>query len=132
MIVLCLADGPRRFSELSVPLRGITATVLTRSVRALERDGFVTRTAYPGTPRRVEYTLTPLGHSLLGPLEVWRAWAEEHLDEVLDAREATTPRSPGDLPTDRPTGCPERSDRPDVPGLSTDAPSGPRSVASSA
>ncbi|GAA4218651.1 hypothetical protein GCM10022220_53680 [Actinocatenispora rupis] len=86
MVVRCLEGGPRRFSELRVPLRGVTAKVLTASLRGLERDGFVRRTAHPD--RTVEYELTPLGRSLLGPLDAACAWAAEHWEELLDAREA--------------------------------------------
>lgn len=92
--VQCLADGPRRFSELRVPLRNITPKVLTKSLRALERDGFVVRTECAGAPRHVAYRLTPLGRSLLGLLDAARDWAKEHLDWVLDAREAAQARLP--------------------------------------
>jgi DNA-binding HxlR family transcriptional regulator len=85
-IVTCLRDGPRRFSELRVPLRGITPKVLTESLRALERDGMVTRTEYAENPPRVEYELTALGHSLFEPMAVHCAWAAEHLPAVLAAR----------------------------------------------
>ncbi|SEL97517.1 transcriptional regulator, HxlR family [Nonomuraea pusilla] len=85
-IIRCLESGPRRFTELQVPLRGITPKVLTESLRAMERDGLVTRTAYPEVPPRVEYTLTDLGRSLLEPLEAACAWSRRHLPEVLDAR----------------------------------------------
>jgi DNA-binding HxlR family transcriptional regulator len=85
MVIRCLEDGPRRFSELRVPLRGITAKVLTASLRGLERDGFVRRTVRGS---RVEYALTPLGRSLLVPLAAACAWAREHWEELLDAREA--------------------------------------------
>jgi DNA-binding HxlR family transcriptional regulator len=87
MIIRCLEAGPRRFSELRVPLRGITAKVLTRSLRALERDGLVGRTVHAGPVRRVEYALTPLGRSLLGPMDVACEWTRRHWDELLDARE---------------------------------------------
>ncbi len=88
MIIRCLEHGPRRFSELRVPLRGITAKVLTQSLRTLERNGLVARTAYAGPTQRVEYELTPLGRSLLEPLDAACAWASEHWDELIDAREA--------------------------------------------
>ena len=78
-----------------IPLRGITAKVLTQSLRALERDGLVTRTAYAAPVRRVEYELTPLGRSLLGPMAAACTWAEQHWDELLDAREAYETPSPG-------------------------------------
>ncbi|MEK8105792.1 helix-turn-helix domain-containing protein [Micromonospora sp. M12] len=54
MIVLCLEGGPRRFTEIRVPLRAVTPKVLTQTLRAMERDGLVVRTAYRRTrPRRV-------------------------------------------------------------------------------
>ncbi|TDC11485.1 transcriptional regulator [Nonomuraea longispora] len=87
MIIQCLEEGPRRFSELLVPLRTITPKVLTKSLRALERDGFVVRTVHAGPARHVEYALTPLGRSLLEPLDAARAWAEAHMDALIDARE---------------------------------------------
>lgn len=88
MIIRCLEDGPRRFSELRVPLRGVTAKVLTQSLRALERDGFVARTVHRAPARHVEYELTALGRSLVGPLDIACAWTREHWDELIDAREA--------------------------------------------
>ncbi|MBT2452466.1 helix-turn-helix transcriptional regulator [Streptomyces sp. ISL-43] len=88
LILRCLQDGPRRFSELKVPLREITAKSLTQSLRALARDGFVARTEYEGPARRVEYALTPLGRGLLGPLDAACEWTREHWDELLDAQEA--------------------------------------------
>ncbi|GAA4861595.1 helix-turn-helix domain-containing protein [Kitasatospora terrestris] len=93
MVIRCLEGGPRRFSELRVPLRGITAKVLTQSLRALERDGFVSRREHRGPVRHVEYALTPLGRSLLGPLDTACAWAEQHWDELIDAREAGLERA---------------------------------------
>jgi DNA-binding HxlR family transcriptional regulator len=91
MIIRCLEHGPRRFSELRPPLRGITAKALTKSLRALERDGLIVRTAHPEPVRRVEYELTPLGRSLLEPMAAVCAWTQEHWEELLDAREASTP-----------------------------------------
>lgn len=91
MIIQCLEDGPRRFSELRVPLRSITSKVLTQSLRALERDGFIVRTVHTAPARHVEYELTSLGRSLLDLLNAARAWAEAHLDELIDAHEAHDP-----------------------------------------
>ncbi|GAA3104723.1 DNA-binding HxlR family transcriptional regulator [Kribbella aluminosa] len=85
MVLRCLEDGPRRYSELRVPLARISPKMLTQSLRALERDGFVARTAYE---RRVSYELTALGRSLLEPIRGLCEWAEEHWDELLDARES--------------------------------------------
>lgn len=89
MIIRCLQHGPRRFSELRVPLRSVTAKVLTQSLRSLERDGLISRTDHPGPVRRVEYELTPLGRSMLGPMDAACEWAAAHWDELLDAQEAS-------------------------------------------
>ncbi len=86
MVVRCLEDGPRRFSELRVPLRGVTAKALTKSLRLLERDGLVERVVRAGA---TAYALTPLGRSLLAPMDAACAWARDHWDELLDAREAS-------------------------------------------
>ncbi|GAA1742024.1 helix-turn-helix domain-containing protein [Luedemannella helvata] len=89
-VLVCLRDGPRRFSELGVPLRPITPKVLTGTLRAMERDGFVRRTDHGGMPPRVEYALTDLGRTLLTPLAAACAWSREHLGELLAARDAAS------------------------------------------
>jgi len=89
LILRCLQDGPRRFSELKVPLRDVTAKSLTKSLRKLERDGFVVREEHEGAERRVDYALTPLGLGLLGPLDAACEWTREHWDELIDAQEAS-------------------------------------------
>ncbi len=86
MVIRCLQDGPRRFSELRVPMARVTPKVLTQTLRAMERDGLLTRTAHDEVPPRVEYELTELGRSLIGPLDVACAWGREHLPAVLAAR----------------------------------------------
>lgn len=91
-ILVCLRDGPRRFSELQVPLAPVTPKVLTESLRAMERDGLVTRTAHPGIPPRVEYALTALGHSLFAPLAASCAWNAAHGAELRKARDAYAER----------------------------------------
>ncbi|MFI6454011.1 winged helix-turn-helix transcriptional regulator [Streptosporangium amethystogenes] len=88
MVVLCLEGGRRRFNELRGPLRGVTPKVLTQTLRAMERDGLVTRTAYDENPPRVEYELTALGRSLLTLIAAARAWSGEHLPALLEARDA--------------------------------------------
>ncbi|MFJ1896637.1 MULTISPECIES: winged helix-turn-helix transcriptional regulator [unclassified Streptomyces] len=91
MVVLCLQDGARRFSELRVPLAAITPKVLTATLRAMERDGLVTRTAHDENPPRVEYALTPLGRSLLTLIDAARSWSGDHLPALLEARRTYEP-----------------------------------------
>ncbi|WP_020556469.1 winged helix-turn-helix transcriptional regulator [Embleya scabrispora] len=89
MIIRCLEGGPRRFSELRVPMHGVTAKVLTRSLRTLERDGLISRTALDTPVRRVTYALTPLGRGMLVPMNAACAWTAANWDELLDARESS-------------------------------------------
>ncbi len=84
LVLRCLEEGPRRFSELRVPMHRTSAKELTRSLRNLERDGMVQRMA---AGRSVTYALTPLGRSLLEPLDALCAWTADHWDELLDARD---------------------------------------------
>jgi DNA-binding HxlR family transcriptional regulator len=86
LVLRCLEHGPRRFSELRVPLRRVTPKVLTQSLRSLTRFGLVKRTAHADST--VEYELTPLGRTMLEPMAAACAWAAEHWDELLDARES--------------------------------------------
>ncbi|HEY8479767.1 MAG TPA: helix-turn-helix domain-containing protein [Spirillospora sp.] len=87
LVVLSLEDGPRRFTELRDRIGGVTPKVLTQTLRAMERDGLVTRTIYAEVPPRVEYALTPLGRSLRTPIEAIARWAEENVGAVIAARE---------------------------------------------
>jgi len=88
MIVIALSSGPLRFGELRQRVDGISGKVLTDTLRDLERDGIVERTAYAEMPPRVEYQLTALGRSLRGPLAALGRWAQEHIEEVVQARTA--------------------------------------------
>ncbi|MGA4844238.1 winged helix-turn-helix transcriptional regulator [Streptomyces sp. G45] len=87
LIVTALADGPQRYSDLARKLASVSQKMLTQSLRNLERDGLLTRTVTPSVPVRVDYALTPLGQSLVPLMRAIKAWAEEHMDEVLAARE---------------------------------------------
>ncbi|WP_141577227.1 helix-turn-helix domain-containing protein [Actinomadura sp. WMMA1423] len=87
LVVLILSDGTRRFTELRDLIGGVTPKVLTQTLRAMERDGLLTREVFAEVPPRVEYTLTPLGHSLRGPIGAITEWAEENVGAVVSARE---------------------------------------------
>jgi DNA-binding HxlR family transcriptional regulator len=99
-LVLCALGGGRnaagepgepralRFSELSRQLAGVSQKMLTQTLRSLERDGMLTRTATATVPVTVSYELTDLGlslHQLMGGL---KGWAEAHMDDVLAHRSA--------------------------------------------
>ncbi|MCT2279502.1 winged helix-turn-helix transcriptional regulator [Micromonospora chalcea] len=79
---------PMRYSELSRTLAGVSQKMLTQTLRALERDGLVTRTVEPTVPVTVTYELTALGLSLLKTIEGLKTWAETHMDDVFASRAA--------------------------------------------
>jgi DNA-binding HxlR family transcriptional regulator len=88
MIVIALSGGPVRFGELRQAVDGISGKVLADTLRDLERDGIVARTAYNEMPPRVEYELTALGRTLREPLTALGRWAETYIEDVMSARES--------------------------------------------
>jgi len=86
MIVFALSQKSRRNGELKRIVSGISHKVLTQTLRRLERDGVVARKVYPVVPPQVEYSLTPLGTSLVDLLSNLRVWAKERYGEVEKAR----------------------------------------------
>ncbi len=104
-VVLHLRTDTMRFSELQRDIGIISQKALTATLRALERDGFVTRTSYPTIPPRVEYALTDLGREALKAFEAFEMFATRHWHRVLEAREMFDNRDDAlDLP-----GLSERS-----------------------
>ena len=91
-----LGQGTMRFSELHRAIDGITARMLTVTLRGLERDGIVTRTIHPVIPPRVEYALTPMGRTLLDTIGQLVTWADSHLPEIDAARAAYDARHPAE------------------------------------
>ncbi len=88
LVVILLADGPKRFSQLKRAIDGVSQRMLTLTLRGLERDGLVTRTVFPTIPPRVDYELTALGQSLREPIEALGDWAFTHRPAIQDARDA--------------------------------------------
>jgi DNA-binding HxlR family transcriptional regulator len=87
MVVYLLArNGPMRFNVLARCATGISAKVLTQTLRRLERDGLVTRSVEPTRPPAVTYALTPLGATLSPVLEGIRQWAETNVPAILTHR----------------------------------------------
>jgi DNA-binding HxlR family transcriptional regulator len=65
MAVLAEAGAPLRFSRVMEKVEGISQKSLTKTLRALERDGLATRKIFAEVPPRVEYSITPLGIDML-------------------------------------------------------------------
>jgi len=87
MLVIALLDGrTRRFMDIRRALPDISQRMLTVTLRHLERDGIVERTAYPTVPVTVEYRLTPLGTTLIQSVNALVRWTVEHEHEIAAAR----------------------------------------------
>jgi DNA-binding HxlR family transcriptional regulator len=87
LVVGELGNGPRRFNEIRRALGSISQRMLTLTLRGLERDGLVTRTAYPTIPPKVEYELTKLGRSLIEPVSGIGLWARQNRAAIQQARD---------------------------------------------
>jgi DNA-binding HxlR family transcriptional regulator len=86
MILWELAAGPRRYAEVGRAMPGVSAKMLTQTLRSLDRDGFVARTVTPSVPVQVEYALTPLGDRIVPLIATMIDWANQHIDGVHAAR----------------------------------------------
>jgi DNA-binding HxlR family transcriptional regulator len=86
LVVVALQGDTRRFSQLHTHIEGISKKMLTQTLRGLERNGLVKRVVYPIVPPMVEYSLTPLGKTLIGPIWALRDWSEQYIEEVERAR----------------------------------------------
>lgn len=85
-LMVFMARGVHRHSRLLACMPGVSKKVMTDTLRALERDGLVTRRIFAEVPARVEYSLTTLGWTLTEPMVALSDWAEAHSGEVNKAR----------------------------------------------
>ena len=85
-VVVALCERPRRFNDLKRHVAGISQQMLTRTLKALERDGMVERTVRTNTPPQVDYALTALGRSLSEAVRQLADWAAEHHAVIRENR----------------------------------------------
>ena len=86
LVVSTLGEGPRRFNELRREIPSVSQRMLTLTLRNLERDGLVSRAVTPSIPPRVDYALTPLGHSLREPIQALSDWAIANIEAIHEAQ----------------------------------------------
>lgn len=87
LIVYALTQRKKRYSELKQQIVGVSPKMLIQNLRSLERRGLIEREIYPTVPPRVDYSLTPLGESLIEPLAILGEWAHRHISDVNAAME---------------------------------------------
>ncbi|MBX5152975.1 helix-turn-helix transcriptional regulator [Rhizobium lentis] len=82
-----LEHEKKRFNELQREIGDVSKQMLSKTLRHLEQDGFISRTVYPEVPPRVEYELTEMGRSFLIPMKALIGWADRNHSEIMRARE---------------------------------------------
>jgi DNA-binding HxlR family transcriptional regulator len=87
LIMGMLETGPLRFTALQKTIPGISQRMLTHTLKNLQRDGLLSRRSFAEIPPRVEYSLTPLGQTLLPVVIELARWAWEHKDELQQNRD---------------------------------------------
>ena len=95
LVVSTLGDGSLRFNELPRLIGDISQKMLSSTVKALERDGMVSRTVLSSVPPQVEYELTDLGRELLVPVLALAEWTKQYSPRILAARAAYDARVDG-------------------------------------
>lgn len=94
LIIAVLEGGPLRYTDLQRQIPGISQRMLTHTLRQLQEDGLVTRTAYAEVPPRVEYALAPLGRGLHEIVTRLIGWVSDHHDEIHTNRSRARTSSP--------------------------------------
>jgi DNA-binding HxlR family transcriptional regulator len=86
LAILAEEAGPLRFTRLMERVEGVSQKSLTKTLRALERDGLITRQIFAEVPPRVEYTITALGLELLSHVEPLWNWVARSVGQFQRAR----------------------------------------------
>ena len=91
LVLETLYPEKKRFNELMREIGDISKQMLSRTLKKLEQDGFITREVYPEIPPCVEYELTSLGHSFLKPMRTLVGWTDDHHRDIVNALQRYQP-----------------------------------------
>jgi DNA-binding HxlR family transcriptional regulator len=86
LVLAVLEQNPTRFNELKRTIGDISQKVLTKTLRELEADGYITRTVYDESPPKVVYRLSKMGLNVLVPINQLVGWAEENHEAIRNNR----------------------------------------------
>ncbi|MFT3932360.1 MAG: helix-turn-helix domain-containing protein [Chitinophagaceae bacterium] len=84
-IIVALSTGPQRFKALQRSLEDITPKILSKELKELELNEFVTRTVYATSPVTVEYALTKYSQSLNSIIDEMREWGLQHRKRLMNS-----------------------------------------------
>jgi DNA-binding HxlR family transcriptional regulator len=90
LVLVALSQSDLRWGELRRTVQGISEKMLAQTLKTLEADGFVLRTAQPTIPPRVDYSLTARGHELTEHLLPLMSWIAANADEIVGGEEQRT------------------------------------------
>lgn len=79
VILFHLVEGTARFNELRRRIPCATQRMLTNQLRELEADGLIVREVYAQVPPKVEYSLSPLGRTMIPVLDALRTWGDANI-----------------------------------------------------
>lgn len=83
LVLLSLSKGTLRWGELRRTVGGISEKMLASTLRTLADDGLVLRRSYPTVPPHVEYSLTPLGESLMERMLPLMDWIADNAESIV-------------------------------------------------
>jgi len=86
MIIISMARGNNRFTELQKQVKGISARVLSSELKELEMNGFISRKVDPGYPVTIEYQLLPYSHTLEKVVAAMTEWGIQHREKIKNER----------------------------------------------
>jgi DNA-binding HxlR family transcriptional regulator len=86
LVIYALEDGSKRYGEIRRRIEGVSQKMLTQTLRQLERDGLVKRKVHPSAPPIVEYSLTPLGETLIPLMHQLKQWTKDYYPLIEEAR----------------------------------------------
>lgn len=87
LVITLLGQRPHRFGELRRAIPDISQRVLTQTLRQMQHDGLIDRKVFAAAVQTVEYSLTPMGRSLLEPLQALIRWAGSNHPQIRAARQ---------------------------------------------
>ncbi len=80
-ILYLLSDKTIRFNELLRMMpEEMTHTTLSRQLKALEKEGLITRKEFGTIPPKVEYELSEIGIKFLPVLAALKTWGKQYID----------------------------------------------------
>lgn len=83
MIIISMARGNKRFTEIQKQVSGISARVLSSELKNLEINGLIIKKVETGYPVSIEYELLPYSHTLEEVVGAMTKWGMQHREKIM-------------------------------------------------